>query len=185
VAFSSKRMASEFFYDGPCRPVYTLRQMVHPGLMTDCSHPLSCLSKLPAPRSVHETVYENRLATQEILRDMARHSLFKQCLGGKLCVFQPQLLPQHAIKRPNPSSSSISPFQTCVRLCYLLAALISQEKSTIIRPALSRPGTKPTLHLTPRSRVRPQISVKPIRRSTLALTQSKHTSMIDDSCIYS
>jgi len=133
--FSIKKDGIEFFYDGPLQGGLHLETDVHPGFMTDWQPPFVVLLTQAAGTSiVHETVYENRFGFTEALRDMgADVSLFKQCLGGKLCRFSSHSFYHSiAIKGPSPlTGRKIGIPDLRAGFAYLMAALISQDESTI------------------------------------------------------
>jgi len=103
--FDVKSNGIEFFYDGPLQGGIHLETDVHPGFGTDWQQPFVVLLTQAAGSSVmHETVYEKRFGYTETLNDMgADITLFKQCLGGKLCRFDSQGFCHSAIiKGPSP-----------------------------------------------------------------------------------
>lgn len=133
--FSVKKDGIEFYYDGPLQGGLHLETDVHPGFMTDWQPPFVVLLTQAAGTSiVHETVYENRFGFTETLRDMgADVSLFKQCLGGKLCRFSSHSF-YHSIAIKGASAligRNIAIPDLRAGFAYLLAALISQDNSTM------------------------------------------------------
>lgn len=87
--FDIRSNGIEFYYDGPLHGGVHVETDVHPGFMTDWQQPFVVLLTQAAGSSVvHETVYEKRFGYAETLMEMgADITLFKQCLGGKLCRF--------------------------------------------------------------------------------------------------
>lgn len=88
-AFDIKANGIEFYYDGPLHGGLHIETDVHPGFMTDWQQVfVVLLTQATGSSVVHETVYENRFGYSEVLQEMgADITLFKQCLGGKLCRF--------------------------------------------------------------------------------------------------
>jgi UDP-N-acetylglucosamine 1-carboxyvinyltransferase len=83
---------------------------------------------------VHETVYENRFGYTETLREMgADITLFRQCLGGKLCRFASQSFCHSAIiKGSTPLiGKEIRIPDLRAGFAYIMAALIATDTSTI------------------------------------------------------
>lgn len=133
--FNVKKDGIEFYYDGPLQGGLHLETDVHPGFMTDWQPPFVVLLTQAAGTSiVHETVYENRFGFTEVLREMgADISLFKQCLGGKLCRFSSHSF-YHSIAVKGESVLSgkkIAIPDLRAGFAYLMAALISRDESTI------------------------------------------------------
>ena len=133
--FAVKKDGIEFFYDGPLQGGLHLETDVHPGFMTDWQPPFVVLLTQAAGTSiVHETVYENRFGFTEVLREMgADISLFKQCLGGKLCRFSSHSF-YHSISIKGESVLSgkkIAIPDLRAGFAYLMAALITKDESVI------------------------------------------------------
>ncbi|MBS0635083.1 MAG: UDP-N-acetylglucosamine 1-carboxyvinyltransferase [Verrucomicrobia bacterium] len=133
--YAVKKDGIEFFYDGPLQGGLHLETDVHPGFMTDWQPPFCVLLTQAAGTSiVHETVYENRFGFTEALREMgADISLFKQCLGGKLCRFASNSF-FHSIAIKGESTlygKKITIPDLRAGFAYLMAALISKDESTI------------------------------------------------------
>ncbi len=133
--FAVKKDGIEFYYDGPLQGGLHLETDVHPGFMTDWQPPFVVLLTQAAGTSiVHETVYENRFGFTEALREMgADISLFKQCLGGKLCRFASHSF-YHSIAIKGESAltgKKIAIPDLRAGFAYLMAALISKDESTI------------------------------------------------------
>lgn len=133
--FDIKSHGIEFFYDGPLQGGLHLETDVHPGFMTDWQQPFVVLLTQSSGSSVvHETVYENRFGYTETLREMgADISLFKQCLGGKLCRFASQSFCHSVIiKGSTPLvGREIHIPDLRAGFAYVMAALIATETSTI------------------------------------------------------
>jgi UDP-N-acetylglucosamine 1-carboxyvinyltransferase len=134
--FEIKKEGIEFFYDGPLQGGLHLETDVHPGFMTDWQQPfVVLLTQATGASVVHETVYENRFGYTDTLRDMgADISLFKECLGGKMCRFATQNYCHSLIvKGPTPLvSKEISIPDLRAGFAYVMGALIAPDVSTII-----------------------------------------------------
>lgn len=133
--FDIKSHGIEFFYDGPLQGGLHLETDVHPGFMTDWQQPfVVLLTQASGSSVVHETVYENRFGYTETLREMgADISLFKQCLGGKLCRFASQSFCHSVIiKGSTPLvGREIRIPDLRAGFAYVMAALVATETSTI------------------------------------------------------
>lgn len=133
--FSIKANGIEFYYDGPLQGGLHLETDVHPGFMTDWQQPFVVLLTQTCGSSVvHETVYENRFGYTEMLREMgADISLFRQCLGGKLCRFSSQCFGHSVIvKGPTPLiAKEINIPDLRAGFAYVMAALIANGTSTL------------------------------------------------------
>ena len=133
--FDIRSNGIEFFYDGPLQGGIHLETDVHPGFMTDWQQPfVVLLTQATGTSVVHETVYENRFGYTETLTDMgADITLFRQCLGGKLCRFASQSFSHSAIVKGATilSAKEISIPDLRAGFAYVMAALIANETSLI------------------------------------------------------
>ncbi len=133
--FEIKSNGIEFFYDGPLQGGLHLETDVHPGFMTDWQQPFVVLLTQASGSSViHETVYENRFGYTETLREMgADITLFRQCLGGKLCRFASQSFCHSIIvKGPSPLiGREIQIPDLRAGFAYVMASLIASGTSMI------------------------------------------------------
>jgi len=133
--FDVKSNGIEFFYDGPLQGGIHLETDVHPGFVTDWQQPFVVLLTQASGSSVlHETVYEKRFGYTETLNEMgADISLFKQCLGGKLCRFASKGFCHSAIiKGPSPlvGKDIVIP-DLRAGFAYVMAAILASGTSTI------------------------------------------------------
>lgn len=133
--FSVKKDGIEFYYDGPLQGSLHLETDVHPGFMTDWQPPFTVLlTQATGVSIVHETVYENRFGFTDALKDMgADVSLFKQCLGPKLCRFG-ACSHNHSvvIKGPTPfTGKAVTIPDLRAGFAYVLAGLIATGTTTI------------------------------------------------------
>jgi UDP-N-acetylglucosamine 1-carboxyvinyltransferase len=133
--FDIKSNGIEFYYDGPLQGGIHLETDVHPGFMTDWQQPfVVLLTQASGSSVVHETVYENRFGYTETLKEMgADVTLFRQCLGGKLCRFASQSFCHSIIvKGPSPLvGKNIHIPDLRAGFAYVMAALIASETSVI------------------------------------------------------
>lgn len=133
--FDVRRNGIEFYYDGPLQGGIHLETDVHPGFMTDWQQPFVVLLTQAAGSSViHETVYENRFGYTETIGEMgADITLFRQCLGGKLCRFASQCY-SHSLIVKGPSlltAKDIVIPDLRAGFAYVMAALLAEGTSTI------------------------------------------------------
>lgn len=133
--FEIKSNGIEFFYDGPLQGGLHLETDVHPGFMTDWQQPfVVLLTQATGSSVIHETVYENRFGYSETLREMgADITLFRQCLGGKLCRFDSQSFCHSVIvKGPTPLiGKDILIPDLRAGFAYVMAALMALDTSHI------------------------------------------------------
>lgn len=133
--FEIRNNGIEFFYDGPLQGGIHLETDVHPGFMTDWQQPfVVLLTQASGSSVVHETVYENRFGYTETIGEMgADITLFRQCLGGKLCRFSSQCHSHSLIvKGPAPLiGKEISIPDLRAGFAYVMAALIANGTSVI------------------------------------------------------
>src|ERR1700733_2898182 len=133
--FDIKSNGIEFFYDGPLQGGIHLETDVHPGFMTDWQQPfMVLLTQASGTSVVHETVYENRFGYTETLVDMgADITLFRQCLGGKLCRFASQSFSHSAIVKGSTAliGKDISIPDLRAGFAYVMAALIASGTSVV------------------------------------------------------
>jgi UDP-N-acetylglucosamine 1-carboxyvinyltransferase len=133
--FDVKNDGIEFFYDGPLQGGLHLETDVHPGFMTDWQQPfVVLLTQATGSSVVHETVYENRFGYSETLSDMgADITLFRQCLGGKLCRFASQSFCHSVIvKGPTPlTGREIHIPDLRAGFAYVMAGLVATGTSYI------------------------------------------------------
>lgn len=133
--FDIKSHGIEFFYDGPLQGGLHLETDVHPGFMTDWQQPfVVLLTQASGSSVVHETVYENRFGYTETLNQMgADITLFRQCLGGKLCRFASQSFCHSLVaKGPTPLvGREIQIPDLRAGFAYVMAAILATGTSTI------------------------------------------------------
>lgn len=133
--FDIRSNGIEFFYDGPLQGGIHLETDVHPGFMTDWQQPfVVLLTQASGSSVVHETVYENRFGYTETICDMGGDiTLFRQCLGGKLCRFASQCYSHSLIvKGATPLvAKDISIPDLRAGFAYVMAALLANDTSTI------------------------------------------------------
>lgn len=133
--FDIKSNGIEFFYDGPLHGGIHVETDVHPGFMTDWQQPFVVLLTQAAGSSViHETVYEKRFGYAETLQEMgADITLFKQCLGGKLCRFASKSFCHSMIvKGVTPLfGKEITIPDLRAGFAYVMAALVAKDTSVI------------------------------------------------------
>lgn len=133
--FTIRSNGIEFFYDGPLQGGLHLETDVHPGFMTDWQQPfVVLLTQATGSSVVHETVYENRFGYTETLREMgADISLFRQCLGGKLCRFASQCFGHSVIVKGSTPliGKEIRVPDLRAGFAYVMAALIASGTSTL------------------------------------------------------
>jgi UDP-N-acetylglucosamine 1-carboxyvinyltransferase len=133
--FDVKANGIEFYYDGPLQGGVHLETDVHPGFMTDWQQPfVVLLTQASGSSVVHETVYENRFGYTETLNEMgADITMFRQCLGGKLCRFESQSF-CHSIIVKGPTviqAREISIPDLRAGFAYVMAAAIADGTSTL------------------------------------------------------
>lgn len=133
--FNIKSNGIEFFYDGPMQGGLHLETDVHPGFMTDWQQPfVVLLTQASGSSVVHETVYENRFGYTDTLKDMgADVTLFRQCLGGKLCRFESQSFCHSLIIKGVSQlvAKDISIPDLRAGFAYVMAAALANGTSTI------------------------------------------------------
>jgi UDP-N-acetylglucosamine 1-carboxyvinyltransferase len=133
--FAIKGSGIEFYWDGALHGGLHLETDVHPGFMTDWQQPfVVLLTQTNGSSVVHETVYENRFGYVDTLVEMgADISLFKQCLGGKLCRFASHSFPHSiVVKGPTPLSGKMIDIPDLrAGFAYVLASLIAKDVSII------------------------------------------------------
>jgi UDP-N-acetylglucosamine 1-carboxyvinyltransferase len=103
--------------------------------MTDWQQPfVVLLTQARGASIIHETVYENRFGYTHMLKEMgADIELFTQCLGGKQCRFASNNH-HHSLVVKGPTTlkgHSFSIPDLRAGFAYVMAALVSSEKSTI------------------------------------------------------
>lgn len=133
--FDIKANGIEFFYNGPLQAGLHIETDVHPGFMTDWQQPfVVLLTQATGSSIIHETVYENRFGYTEMLGEMgADISLFKQCLGGKLCRFASHSFYHSLIvKGPTPLfGREINIPDLRAGFAYVLAGLLAKETTVL------------------------------------------------------
>lgn len=133
--FDIKSNGIEFFYDGPLQGGVHIETDVHPGFMTDWQQPfVVLLTQATGSSVVHETVYEKRFGYTETLAEMgADITLFKQCLGGKVCRFCSQSFSHSMIVKGSTPlvGKEVSIPDLRAGFAYVMAALVANGESTI------------------------------------------------------
>lgn len=107
----------------------------HPGFATDWQQPfVVVLTQADGTSVVHETVYEERFAYTDTLKQMgADITLFNSCLGEQPCRFKDQNYQHSAVVKGTTALKATSMTVPDIRagLAYVVAALVAEGESVI------------------------------------------------------
>jgi UDP-N-acetylglucosamine 1-carboxyvinyltransferase len=134
-SFNVRSNGIEFFAENDLIGGLHIETDVHPGFMTDWQQSfVVALTQAQGSSIVHETVFENRFAYVDTLKEMgAEITTFRQCLGGRVCRFNDHSCPHSIIvrgKTPLKGASFAIP-DLKASFAYLAAALVADGESSI------------------------------------------------------
>ncbi len=134
-SFNVRSNGIEFFAENDLVGGLHIETDVHPGFMTDWQQAfVVMLTQAQGSSIVHETVFENRFAYVDILKQMgAEITTFCQCLGGRVCRFNDHSCPHSVIvrgKTPLKGAAFAIP-DLKASFAYMAAALVAEGESTI------------------------------------------------------